>query len=87
MPLALITAMLWQLHIFKIKTKSCKNQSPKTQKQTAVQYTKPSCACYLLQTTALLEQGLGACKAACYVYAKNYLWSGNLREPMQFFKR
>ena len=55
------------------------------QQQTAVQYTALLCACYLLQTTALLERGLGACKAACYVYAKKYLWSGNLRAPMQFF--
>ena len=85
MPLALLTAIFWQLHIFKIKTKSCNNKPLTNQQQTAVQYTALLCACYLLQTTALLERGLGACKAACYVYAKKYLWSGNLRAPMQFF--
>ena len=68
-----------------IQTKICKNQPLTTQTKTAVQYTKLLCARYLLQTTALLERGLGACKAACYVYAKKYLWSGNLRAPMQFF--
>ena len=85
MPPALLTVILWQLHIFKIKTKICKNQPLTTQTKTAVQYTKLLCARYLLQTTALLEPGLDACKAACYEYAKKYLSSGNLRAPMQFF--
>ena len=84
MPLALLTAIFWQLHIFKIKTKSCNKQPLTNQQQTAVQYTALLCACYLLQTTALLERGLGACKAS--ILTVNYIVQGHCALLKQHYK-